>query len=485
MPLWGASFRFAMNLISTFLDVAAQRKNTTAIVEGNGRRISYAALSVRSATLAGYWRKKGVRKGDRILVAMQPGIELYASIAALWRLGTTIVFPEPSMGLAGLKHAINLTKPTALLATGWYRALPFVAPDLFGISWLKFPRNGVHGDALEDVPADHPALISFTSGSTGTPKCIVRSHAFLAAQNACVSRILASDNDFEVDLIAFPVFVIANLGLGNTSILPNWKLSRHDEAEADKICALVERETVTRALVPPSICEILADANIDPHLDTIFTGGGPVFPDLMRKAVEVMPGTSIVTVYGSTEAEPISHQKIERISPDDWSGMETGKGLLAGFPNAETSILIIDNEIVVTGDHVNKSYLDQRGDDENKIRRDGRIWHRTGDAGRLDETGRLWLRGRVSAEADGIYPFEIEVAARCWSGVKRVALVPGTKPAMLAIEGDRTHLDQWVAGAEKLGDIVIRCVDRVPLDKRHKSKVDYTALQNLLRGTLP
>lgn len=482
MPLWAANCSAAMNLISTFLEVATRRENAIAIVDGNGGRISYRALSRRSAILARHWRDKGVRSGDRVLVAMPLGIELYASIAALWRLGATIVFPEPSMGLAGLKHAINLAQPTALLATSWYRPLPLIAPDLFGMDWLRVPQNGSHVDTLEEVSADHPALISFTSGSTGTPKCIVRSHAFLSAQNACVSQILASDNEIEIDLVAFPVFVIANLGVGNTSILPNWKLSRHDKAEAGRICELIRRESITRALVPPSICETLADANIDPNLDTIFTGGGPIFPDLMRKAVKTMPDTSIVAVYGSTEAEPISHQKIEKISPSDWTEMENGRGLLAGFPIEETSLMILGDEIVVTGDHVNKSYLNQVGDEENKIDRDGQIWHRTGDAGQLDEMGRLWLRGRVSAKAGDFYPFEIEVAARCWAGVKRVALVPGTKPAMLAIEGDQAHFDRWKTAAEKLGDIVIRSVDHVPLDKRHKSKVDYTALRHLVSG---
>ena len=48
----------------------------------------------------------------------------------------------------------------------------------------------------------------------------------------------------------------------------------------------------------------------------------------------------------------------------------------------ETRVRIINDEIVVTGDHVNKSYLDGCGDAENKLLIEGEIWHRTGDADR-------------------------------------------------------------------------------------------------------
>ena len=75
-------------------------------------------------------------------------------------------------------------------------------------------RERASADPIADVAADHPALISFTSGSTGQPKGIVRSHGFLAAQNACVRELIAPQREDETDLVAFPVFVIANLGAG-------------------------------------------------------------------------------------------------------------------------------------------------------------------------------------------------------------------------------------------------------------------------------
>ncbi|MBW6422591.1 AMP-binding protein [Rhizobium sp. XQZ8] len=471
-----------MNLISTFIDTAGRLGDRVAIVEGSGRRITFSALAERSAEVAGTWSRLGIGKGDRVLIAMPVGIDLYTTIAALWRLGATIVFPEPALGLSGLKHAVGMTKPKAVVTAGWYRLLPYLVPALWSIPGrLTIPTKAEARNVLETVGHDHPALISFTSGSTGMPKGISRSHGFLAAQNACVAQMLATSNEEERDLVAFPVFVIANMALGITSVLPNWKSKQPEKATSEGISSLVAREKITRALIPPVICDTLARGGIDPGLSAIFTGGGPVFPDLMQTMRQAMPDTAVMAVYGSTEAEPIAHQQVEDITADDWQRMETGGGLLAGHPIEQTRVRIIDDEIVVTGDHVNKGYLEGRGDGENKLRIDGEIWHRTGDAGRLDEKGRLWLRGRLSAKAGNVYPFEVEVAARTWPGVRRVALVPNTDPPVVAVEGDEPSPGLWRMKGAEIGVADVRNVPVIPLDRRHRSKIDYAVLRDMLR----
>src|SRR5690606_22009164 len=111
---------------------------------------------------------------------------LYAGLVALWRLGAVAVFPEPALGLAGLRHALKATRPKAFLAGGWYRLLRYLLPDLWPtrIMLSAAPRGDAgYTDRVEAVMPEHPALISFTSGSTGRPKAIVRSHRFLAMQN--------------------------------------------------------------------------------------------------------------------------------------------------------------------------------------------------------------------------------------------------------------------------------------------------------------
>jgi acyl-CoA synthetase (AMP-forming)/AMP-acid ligase II len=470
-----------MNLIANFVEAAERYGSRTAIVDGKGASIGFADLARRSAALAESWHRAGLKSGDRVLLAMPVGIDLYAAIAGLWRLGATIVFPEPALGLAGLRHAVRMTRPRALLTSGLYGAVRLLVPELWGVGLHIGIDDGVPGGRLAALPAEHPALISFTSGSTGNPKAIVRSHGFLAAQDAALDPLIAPEREDEVDLVAFPVFVLANLARGTTSVLPNWRLRDPGSADVAAIMRLLGERRVTRALVPPSIGDVLATVPSLP-LQTVMTGGGPVFPDLLRRLQAIMPpAADIVSVYGSTEAEPIAWQRAGAIADAHWRAMETGAGLLAGRPIDRIDLRLVDDEILVTGAHVNKGYLGGQGDVENKSSIDGRIWHRTGDAGRLDAEGNLWLRGRVSGRVGGLYPFEIEAPARTWPGVRRAALVAMQDKPVLAVEGDESHRDAWKSSAAELGIDAVIPVARIPMDRRHRSKIDQRSLQNLLR----
>jgi acyl-CoA synthetase (AMP-forming)/AMP-acid ligase II len=212
----------------------------------------------------------------------------------------------------------------------------------------------------------------------------------------------------------------------------------------------------------------------------------------------------VVAVFGSTEAEPIAHVACREISADDWEAMGGGKGLLAGVTVPEIQMRIVPDqwgstikdfrempsgepgEILVTGEHVLKGYLHGEGDEETKVRIEGEIWHRTGDAGYRDTEGRLWLLGRCAAcvrDARGIlYPFAVECVAMSFESIRRAAFVLLDGKRVLVVEGEiaEAELDELRAKVTWASIDEVRRLRRIPVDARHNAKVNYPELRRIV-----
>ncbi len=182
--------------------------------------------------------------------------------------------------------------PARLCSAGAYSLLCLALPALWPLIHLR-PTTANAPPFDRSLPADNDiALISFTSGTTGAPKAIPRSHAFLAAQHRAIAPLLDSPGN-ERDLVAFPVFVLINIASGRTSVLPDWKMSRLARLSPARLATRIATQAVTCALLPPALCKTLARAPATPTLHTIFTGGGPVFPDLLDRLAASHPGLRI------------------------------------------------------------------------------------------------------------------------------------------------------------------------------------------------
>lgn len=521
-----------MNIAELLRQRARERPETTAIIESRGgrdRTVTFAGLEEATARGAALLREKGLLAGDTVLVFQPLSIELYIILLSLFRRGITAMIVDPSAGREHLERCCSLVPPQGLIASPKAHLLRLVSPALRRIP-LQFATGFVPGAVLWRLPADlpperdicpcshdTPALITFTSGSTGLPKGVARSHGFLLEQLRVLEKAVALVPR-QIDLTTLPVFVLANLASGVTSVLPEADLRRPGSIDPAPVLRQIDRLRPTRTTASPALLERLCDGctkrgrKID-GFATVFTGGGPVFPRSLKRFAEVFPGADIVAVYGSTEAEPVSTQKWREVTETDVTRMSTGGGLLAGTPVAEIRVRIIGaqwgkplgplgtkefewlclpdgetGEIIVTGGHVLKGYLNQIGDEETKVRVDGEIWHRTGDSGYFDPLGRLWLMGRSSAVIDDdrgtLYPFAVECAALGQPAVRRAALVRHRGKRVIVVEpagGVRTVPEaDLLAALSWAGIDEVRVVRYIPLDKRHNAKVDYPALLRLL-----
>lgn len=480
--------------------------------------------------MAAQLQHDGLRTGDDILFFAPPTPALYAALVATWRAGAVAMFVEPSAGPSTLEAACALRPPRALVASPKAHLLRLTSPALRaiprkyttdgwvpGASRLGRATNAEPNETIVDVALTDPALLTFTGGSTGQPKGAIRTHGILRAQLLALTSAFAARAG-EREMVTLPIVVLLNLANGVETVLPDADLRRPGSIDPEPVLAQIGREGITRITASPAFLERLVDSpaagTVLPGLEVIVTGGGPVFPDLVDRLSRSAPLARIISVYGSTEAEPIAHVTNVETSADDRRAMELGAGLLAGMPHAAVQLRLVTSqpgvpltavrtadldaitlggasagEIMVAGAHVVTSYVNGVGEAETKCRVDGVTWHRTGDLGHLDDRGRLWLLGRAqvvtSEDARGdFFPFAVECAARTLLGVRRVAALMHRGRRTVVLEG--TGPDQALATAARaalswaaLDDV--RFVKRIPMDRRHNSKVDYPALARLLR----
>jgi len=514
------------NVVELFLAQAKARPDAVALIDRHGgrdRKTTFAALDDQSARIATLLARRGIGAGSPVLLFHPPTAELYAAIIAIFRLGAIAMVVDVSAGRGTLAAACREMPPAALFASGRALLLALSSAPLraigvkvtsariaLGATRLATARSLARHEGIAAANGDAAALVTFTSGSTGAAKGAVRTHAVLGAQHEALGTVAARMG--ERDLVSLPIVVLANLGAGATSVIPEGDLRRPGAIAPGPVLEQVERNGVQRITASPALVERLVGGAMrggELRGVRIVTGGGPVFPDLVGQAT-VVTRAPLIAVYGSTEAEPIAHVSSEEIGDVELAAMRGGAGLLAGAPVQATTVRIVPmaigddaaiggllsgstpvppgtrGEIVVSGRHVVPGYLHGRGDAETKIRLAGVTWHRTGDVGYLDERGRLWLLGRVAAtlgDARGeLHPFAVECAARLIVPGRRTVLAGHRCERILLVEGSLTAVEREALANGLRWATLDRILDgtKIPLDRRHNSKVDYGALAALL-----
>ncbi len=470
-------------------------------------RITYGELGARVARVASGLAARGVGKGDRVVVLVPMSIELYVVLLAVASIGAVAVFVEPASTLREIARAIRATRPVAFIGVPRAHLLRAVVSAPLSVVVGRLPGTLSLVELESDAPppmvelgADDPALLTFTSGSTGTPKGAVRSHGFLGAQHDAISRLLLDAGATpDVHLSSFAIVLLSTLVSGGTAVLPG--------ADADGVTVI----SGSPSFLAPLLSRDLRGVR------RIVSGGAPVPVDLCEEVARVAPQARFIVAYGSTEAEPIARIDGAEVCAETAAATRAGAGLCVGRPDEHVTVKLLRptlapilighgglgalevprgevGEVVVTGPHVNRRYYrDPAAERATKIVDEaGAVWHRTGDAAYLDGRGRLWLVGRIAdivRRGDAVYhPTAVEAIARTLPWVERAALVAEGERTLLVVEPrarrgrDRDALVRHLATRDVAIDRVV-VVDRLPVDSRHRAKLDYPAVRRRWAST--
>lgn len=501
-----------MNLMTLFNENVKNIFNMPAITMSNRKETwSYVYLNSRVAQVAYALKQQNIGKGDGVLILIPMSFELYTLLLALFKLGAVAVFIDPQSSKKHIEHCIKKYPLKAFVGVKKAHALrllnPFIRkiPIQITLGYLPMTQNfydyyDSHKFLADNTPVDgnDAALITFTSGSTGKPKAAVRTHAFLVQQYEVLRKNMLFGLG-EVDISTLPVFVLANLAAGMHSVIPNVNLLKPAEVDGEVLLNDIIKYKATRFGGSPVLVNKITSCikdGINTSLTHIYMGGGPVFPNDLHRVQNKFLNSQVYGLYGSTEAEPIAHMSTKDYSTEKQEATQKGKGLFVGKPVSDISVKIIDSskltknitslssiecnigEIIVSGSHVLKGYLNGEGDSENKIHINNLIWHRTGDAGYFDDNGDLWLLGRYNQRVESndtfIYPFAIEAAF--YDKGYKTALVKHNNKITLVVEKNKPSDD--LLQMFDIQDYII--VNSLPRDKRHNAKIDYAELKKIL-----
>ncbi len=502
------------NIVDLFFQAAKRNPGKTAIIFKKSK-ISFGELEKQVTETAHFFLRKGINKGDRVLILVPMSIDLYRVVLALLKIGATAVFLDEWVSKKRMEECCKIVQCKALIGIFKARVFTFFSSELSKIP-IKLGVKYVTGNSSDlnktfsVTKKDDTALITFTTGSTGTPKAAKRTHEFLHHQfRALIEKIQPREDD--IDMPVLPIVLLINLGTGTTSVIADFKAGKPNSLQPGKIIQQIKAHSVNRMTASPFLVKEISKYIISNKLSVqnmrnIFTGGAPVFPNEAEIYVKAFPDAKVEIVYGSTEAEPISSINAKELIKGK-NNIQT-QGLMVGKvdKNVEVKIIkIIDKniyissgeellsielpvkeigEIIVKGNHVLREYFNnEEALNRNKIFIGDKCWHRTGDSGSLDENGMLCLTGRCSTLINNngkiLSPFIYENYFQRIDGVEMGTIIMLKEKIIAIIELKeklkRTSVKNIIRGHDnQLKEIIF--VEKIPRDPRHNSKIDYEKL---------
>lgn len=413
-------------------------KNRIAVQSERGK-VTYEELLDQSLRVAGWFKARGVKKGDRIAVLAKNDSQFFPLLGGLSAIGAIMVPINFRLSAEEVAHNLTNTEPVGIVVDPDFEKMVLELRSLYP-SLREFITYGQGGGGYQPFEAllrgeptspvlldgDDPLVIMHTAAVQGKARGAVISHHNLIScsiQNIALMGLTPEDAYLNI----LPLFHIAGM-IGALIMMHvggrNVMISKFDPKGAGK---LIDQEKVTMiGDFPPILLQLL-----DEQIKGEFTLSSlkHIFGVDLQETVKRFEGLGygqFWLAYGQTETMGLTSVCANRERPG-----------CAGKPGPLVELKIVDEfdrevekgrvgEILVRGPLVFHGYWREEELTNHTFRED---WHHTGDLGRLDEDGYLWFAGRkaekelIKTGGENVYPVEVEKVILEHPNVKEVSVI--------------------------------------------------------------
>jgi acyl-CoA synthetase (AMP-forming)/AMP-acid ligase II len=409
----------------------------------DGSSITFGRWEFESNRLAHGLQAGGVRKGDLVAIDLEAGqiIDFIVAYAAVHKIGAVSVPMNNRLSPPEVRAILEQAEVTAVVCSGAFEDA--VAPLWGSLASLTVvatvgPSHGRFPD-LEDVKSDDATAIQvpldetdladvmYTSGTTGTPKGVVVRHGNIAL----LPNALPSWNGLKW-LTATPVFTFAGLGFIYNPMKAGMTVMYLPKFDAGRWLDIVAQERPVIAFVVPAMARLLIhhpefDSADLSSLKRLVLGSAPLAPDTLQRLQTRLPGAAVLNSYGMTEG---GHATFAM----DPEGSRTRPGAV-GRPTPPVEVRIVDDdgEVLPVGEIGEVTTRNPKGHREyyRNPEATARMWEggwlHTGDLGRLDADGYLYIVGRkkemVVRGGMNVYADEVEAVLQAHPEVVEAAVI--------------------------------------------------------------
>lgn len=428
----------------------ARHRPDAVAVRHQGGDASYAALAAAADAVAGALVSDGHPRGARIGLLDLNSLEFIEAFIGAARASCVPVGINSRLAAAELEYVVrDAQMPALLVGQDHYALVEAIEPRLRGTTAIvalhgghaRWPDYSAWRDAARKAGAlrlpdrDEDLLQLYTSGTTGHPKGACHT---LAAWSAWGEMCVRADwGRYDADttmLVCMPLYHIAALGTSLLALQSGARVVLQRRFEPGACLDAIERERVTDTLLAPAIIQaLLAMPDVAARdlgsLRQLLYGAAPISEALLVR-LRARLQCSLVQLYGMTENLGLS-TFLAAAEHDP----ALGRLRSCGRAYAENGMRIVDpegrelppgeiGEVLVRGPTVMRRYW---GDEPATRRALADGWLHTGDAGRLDQHGFLFLLDRVQdmivTGGENVYPAEVENALAAHPDVLEAAVI--------------------------------------------------------------